>query len=85
MPARRMLAPNARDAGAPAPASPQLCTCFDVSEAAAAAALAAADGDAPTRLACAQAQLKCGTNCGSCLPRLRKLAQAAAQAAPVAP
>jgi assimilatory nitrate reductase catalytic subunit len=85
MPARRMLAPNARDAGAPAPASPQLCTCFDVSEAAAAAALAAADGDAPNRLACAQAQLKCGTNCGSCLPRLRRLAQAAAQAAPVAP
>ena len=85
MPARQMLAPGAREGGArgaAAPASPQLCTCFDVSVAAATAALAAAEGDPAQRLAQAQAQLRCGTHCGSCLPRLRRLAQAAAERTP---
>ena len=83
MPARQMLAPGAREGGARGPvtpSSPQLCTCFDVSVAAATAALAAADGDSAQRLAQAQARLHCGTNCGSCLPRLRLLAQAAERA-----
>jgi assimilatory nitrate reductase catalytic subunit len=80
MPARRMLVPGARDgAGAPA-ASPQLCTCFDVSLAAVAGALRSAPGDAAQRLAQCQATLRCGTNCGSCLPRLRRLAQDACDA-----
>ncbi|HEX4509873.1 MAG TPA: molybdopterin dinucleotide binding domain-containing protein, partial [Burkholderiaceae bacterium] len=85
MPARRMLVPGAREGGilGPAtPSSPQLCTCFDVSVASATAALKAADGDSSQRLARAQSQLRCGTNCGSCLPRLRRLAQAAAERAP---
>ncbi len=84
MPARRMLAPGARagQGTAAVPASAQLCTCFDVSVAAAEAALAAADGDAARRLASTQARLRCGTNCGSCLPQLRRLAQAATLASP---
>ncbi|MEP6506073.1 MAG: hypothetical protein ABJD97_22245, partial [Betaproteobacteria bacterium] len=78
MPARRLLAPGARaGGGVAAPASPQLCTGFDVGVAAATGALATASGDAAQRLAQTQAQLKCGTNCGSCLPVLRRLAQAA--------
>ncbi|HEY4068717.1 MAG TPA: molybdopterin-dependent oxidoreductase [Burkholderiaceae bacterium] len=78
MPALRMLAPGARDRqGSAQPASPQLCTCFNVSVAQASAALAAAPGDPTQRLAQTQAQLRCGTNCGSCLPHLRRLAQAA--------
>ncbi len=84
MPARRMLAPGAREGGAAppvAPASPQLCTCFDVSLDAATASLVGARGDAAERLASTQSQLRCGTNCGSCLPQLRRLAQAAAVAA----
>lgn len=81
LPARRMLAPGARTAGHVAPASPQVCTCFNVSLAAVGTALAQADGDATQRLAQAQAQLRCGTNCGSCLPQLRRLAQVAADAA----
>ncbi len=81
MPARRMLVPGARTAGAVAPASPQLCTCFNVSVAAAGAALAGASGDAAQRLAQTQAQLRCGTNCGSCLPALRRLARSAVDAA----
>jgi assimilatory nitrate reductase catalytic subunit len=86
MPARQMLAPGAREGGARVPATPpaaQLCTCFDVSVAAASAALASADGDPAQRLAQVQARLQCGTNCGSCLPRLRRLAQEAAERAPV--
>jgi assimilatory nitrate reductase catalytic subunit len=84
MPAYRMLAPGASEGGAArpvAPASPQLCTCFDVSLDAATASLVAARGDAAERLASTQSQLRCGTNCGSCLPQLRRLAQAAAVAA----
>jgi len=49
--------------------------------AAAGAAMAAASGDAAARLAQAQSQLRCGTNCGSCLPTLRRLAQATCVAA----
>jgi assimilatory nitrate reductase catalytic subunit len=79
MPARRMLAPGAREGqggGAnSAPASPQLCTCFNVTVAQATAALVAAPGDPAQRVAQTQQQLRCGTNCGSCLPHLRRLAQ----------
>jgi assimilatory nitrate reductase catalytic subunit len=85
MPARRLLAPGARHAAPQAPAGPQLCTCFAVSEAAAAAALAGASGSAPERMAAVQAALQCGTHCGSCLPRLKALAQqAVATPAPAA-
>ena len=77
MPARRMLAPGARERGgaAAAPPSPQLCTCLNVSVAQACEALAAATGDAAQRIEQTQATLRCGTNCGSCLPHLRRLAQ----------
>ena len=77
MPARRMLAPGARDRGGASavPASPQLCTCFNVSVAAATESLAAATGDTASRIAQTQEKLRCGTNCGSCLPHLRRLAQ----------
>jgi assimilatory nitrate reductase catalytic subunit len=83
MPARRMLVPGARDGAGVVPASPQLCTCFDVSVVAAAHAMQAAAGDASQRLAQCQAALRCGTNCGSCLPRLRRLAQDACDAGAV--
>ncbi len=32
-------------------------------------------GDAPARLAALQAELGCGTQCGSCVPELRRLVQ----------
>jgi assimilatory nitrate reductase catalytic subunit len=81
VPARRLLFPGAREGqgAAVVPASPQLCTCFDVSVAQAQAALAGATGDAAQRIAQTQAQLRCGTNCGSCLPHLKRLAQASLQ------
>jgi len=80
MPAYRLLAPGARAGRADvAPASPQLCTCFDVSVAQVTDALAAATGDAGARLAQVQGQLRCGSNCGSCLPSLRRLARQASE------
>ncbi|HET9978744.1 MAG TPA: molybdopterin-dependent oxidoreductase [Burkholderiaceae bacterium] len=50
----------------------QVCSCFDVTEPQIDAALARCDGPAEAQLAQLQAELKCGTNCGSCLPELRR-------------
>ena len=79
--ARQLLRPGVDPAqlGAAPPRGPQLCSCMDVSEASAVAALAAADGPPETRVAVAQAATRCGTCCGSCLPRLRRLAVLQAQ------
>jgi assimilatory nitrate reductase catalytic subunit len=61
--------------GDPAPSALGACTCFDVAEAEIRAVL----GDpAPDALARVQQTLRCGTNCGSCLPELRRLARVAA-------
>lgn len=73
-PGRQLLAPGALVGQAAPPRSPQVCTCFNVSQAAINEALQAASGDAEARLAAVQAQLHCGTQCGSCLPTLRTLA-----------
>jgi assimilatory nitrate reductase catalytic subunit len=51
----------------------QLCSCFGVSEAQVHACLAKSEGDATERLAAVQEALKCGTNCGSCVPELKRL------------
>lgn len=56
--------------------SPQVCTCFNVSEDAIRGALPRCDGPDDQRLAQLQGQLKCGTNCGSCIPELRRLVKA---------
>ena len=66
---RRLLAP---DADGPAVAvSPQVCNCFNVREDAITACLQRLPDDAPqARLAALQGALRCGTQCGSCLPAL---------------
>lgn len=78
---RLLLMPGAQ---APVPLAPrvrQVCTCADVGEDAINAHLAQAPGDAPQRLASAQAALGCGTHCGSCVPELQRLARAACRPA----
>jgi assimilatory nitrate reductase catalytic subunit len=50
-----------------------VCSCFDVTDAAIVQCLSRLEGDPATRLAALQADLKCGTNCGSCLPELKRL------------
>lgn len=53
----------------------QVCNCFDVTEPQIVAILAQCSGSAEARLAQLQATLKCGTQCGSCLPALRQQVQ----------
>ena len=56
-----------------APRAPQVCNCLDVSQAAIVDTLASCAGSAEARLAQVQDKLRCGTQCGSCLPALRAL------------
>jgi assimilatory nitrate reductase catalytic subunit len=58
-----------------APRSPQVCACFDVSEARIVQAAARADGEPAQRLQAVQQALQCGTRCGSCLPAVKDLLQ----------
>ena len=74
---RRLLAPEAGPAQDLAPRSPQVCNCFDVSEARIRGQLAQCAGADPAeRLRALQGALRCGTQCGSCLPALRRLVDA---------
>jgi assimilatory nitrate reductase catalytic subunit len=68
--ARRLLA---GDLAARSPRPAQVCNCFDIDEPRIVAALADCPGDEPARLQALQRRLRCGTQCGSCLPALRML------------
>jgi assimilatory nitrate reductase catalytic subunit len=81
---RALLAGTATPPQALTARGQQVCNCFDVSEAEIAGTLAGCSGGPESRLAQLQARLKCGTQCGSCLPALRRQVQntqAAADAA----
>jgi assimilatory nitrate reductase catalytic subunit len=80
---RRLLVPMARAPEGFQPAGRVVCQCHGVTETAIAAALAAGTGAPAERLAAVQAKTKCGTNCGSCLPELRRMAQSAPAATAV--
>jgi assimilatory nitrate reductase catalytic subunit len=73
---RALLMPGAKAPVALAPRGRQVCSCFDVSEPRIVATLAAFAGPPEAQLAQLQGTLKCGTNCGSCLPELRRLVRA---------
>jgi assimilatory nitrate reductase catalytic subunit len=75
---RLLLKPDAKAPLALAERGRQVCTCFDVSEPAIQQALPACRGDADQRLAQLQQSLRCGTNCGSCIPELKRLVRASA-------
>ena len=53
-----------------------VCTCFNVTNVQIQAQLATCEGNLDARLAALQSALQCGTNCGSCLPELRRAVQA---------
>ncbi|WP_157264500.1 nitrate reductase [Azohydromonas aeria] len=84
---RLLLAPGAKAPVALAPRGKQVCACFNVSEPQIRDALAACPGTPGERLSVLQAQLRCGTNCGSCVPALKTLVEATpvAVAAPPVP
>jgi assimilatory nitrate reductase catalytic subunit len=77
---RLLLAPGARAPVTVAARGRQVCTCFNVAEDTIQSTLAHCAGSEDQRLAAVQEQLKCGTNCGSCRPELRRLVRAAAPA-----
>jgi len=77
---RLLLRPGAAAPAAVPARSGQVCSCFDVSEAQIDACLAQVQGTDEQRLALLQQQLRCGTNCGSCVPELRRRVRHAEQA-----
>ncbi len=75
---RLLLAPGAKPPLAVLDAADgqQVCSCFNVSDVAISAHLATTNPHAETaeqRLASLQTALKCGTNCGSCVPQLKRM------------
>ncbi len=56
-----------------APRGKIVCNCFGVSESAIHAQLERTSGSEAQRLAALQSELKCGTNCGSCVPELQRM------------
>jgi assimilatory nitrate reductase catalytic subunit len=76
---RSLLAGGAIPPG-PAPRRErQVCSCFDVSLERIVQTVEGLEGSPEQRLAALQSALHCGTQCGSCLPELKRLVQAQAQ------
>jgi assimilatory nitrate reductase catalytic subunit len=75
---RQLLRPGAAAPGNVASRGKIICSCFGVTETAIAGQLAAAPGSDEERLAVLQGSLKCGTNCGSCVPELKRMVRAGA-------
>jgi assimilatory nitrate reductase catalytic subunit len=70
---RLLLSPGAKAPVAVQAKGPQICACFNVTEPAIQAQLNKCEGDEEQRLAQLQGALQCGTNCGSCVPQLKKI------------
>ena len=82
---RLLLLPGAKAPVAVRPRGQLVCTCLNVTDAAIdehLTSLQHSSLDDAGRLASLQAQLQCGTNCGSCLPELKRHVRAARVAAP---
>jgi len=80
---RALLAASAAPPQPMAAASRQVCACHDVSEDRINTALAQLQGGPEQRLPPLQARLKCGTECGSCLPEVKALVRRACELVPV--
>jgi assimilatory nitrate reductase catalytic subunit len=70
---RMLLSPATRAPSSFVPAGRVVCHCWNVTEPDIVAALSESAGNPRERLAKLTARLKCGSNCGSCLPELREL------------
>ncbi len=73
---RALLVPGAKPPVAVVSRGKQVCTCFNVTDIAIEAHLGRCTGSDKERLASLQASLKCGTNCGSCVPELQRRVRA---------
>jgi assimilatory nitrate reductase catalytic subunit len=70
---RRLLATGAQPPVAVAPQGRQVCSCFGVDAGRIAQHVAKCSGSPEERLVSVQEALRCGTNCGSCLPELKRI------------
>ena len=70
---RLLLVPGAKAPVAVQSRGKQVCTCFNVTDEAIQSHLAGCSGTEDARLASLQGTLKCGTNCGSCVPELKRM------------
>jgi assimilatory nitrate reductase catalytic subunit len=70
---RLLLSPGSRAPVAIQSKGAQVCTCFNVTQPEIEATLKTCQGSDDERLTQLQGALKCGTNCGSCLPQVKKL------------
>ncbi|OUM01257.1 nitrate reductase [Variovorax sp. JS1663] len=73
---RQLLKPGSAAPAGVAARGKVVCSCFGVTQTAIVDGLAAASGTEDQRLATLQGALKCGTNCGSCLPELKRMVRA---------
>jgi assimilatory nitrate reductase catalytic subunit len=71
-----LLAPGAKAPVALQQKGKQVCSCFGVEAKAIDGHLAHSGGSPEERLVSLQAKLRCGTNCGSCLPELKRMVRA---------
>jgi len=70
---RQLLRPGATAPSGVAARGKVVCSCFGVTETVIAKSLHSCTGTDGERLASLQAGLKCGTNCGSCVPELKRM------------
>jgi assimilatory nitrate reductase catalytic subunit len=73
---RLLLAPGAKAPLAVQQKGKQVCSCFGVEAPTIEARLAETEGTPDQRLASLQKALRCGTNCGSCVPELKRMVRA---------
>ncbi|WP_342720611.1 molybdopterin-dependent oxidoreductase [Acidovorax sp. FHTAMBA] len=73
---RLLLVPGAKAPVAVQSRGKTVCTCFNVTDVAITSTLAHCHGTDDDRLAQLQGKLRCGTNCGSCLPELKRMVRA---------
>jgi assimilatory nitrate reductase catalytic subunit len=73
---RMLLSPGAKAPVAIQSKGTQVCACFNVTQTQITEQLTSCHGNSESRLAQLQDTLKCGTNCGSCIPQLKKLVRA---------
>jgi len=78
---RLLLVPGAKPPVALALRGRQVCSCLNVSETQIEATLAGCSGPPDLQLEQLQNALKCGTNCGSCVPELKRLVRLQPQSA----
>ena len=80
---RLLLSPGATAPLAVASRGKLICTCLGVTDLAIQAHLSACSGSAEQRLQSLQTTLRCGTNCGSCLPELQRMVNGTQSPEPV--